>query len=101
MTCDALYTVNVFDFESEFVDHRRTKTDKCHKLYKYYLSDPDLKTNFLQRQGVIEAFVHIILQDHKSSCVKNNVEDIRRLEDIRYWKICWAVQTEKKKYQWK
>jgi len=27
-------------------------------------------------KGVIEAFVHIILQDNKSSCVRNIVEDM-------------------------
>ena len=94
MTCDALNTVNVFDFESEFVDHRRTKTDKCHKLYKYYLSDPDLKTNFLQRQLLSSkaSLRRLFISFYKTT---NRVV----LEIL--WKICWAMQTEKKKYQWK
>jgi len=83
---DALSTVNVFDFDCEFVDQEELTEEQKRvnetSTYKYYISDPHVKTNFLERQDVIDAFFHIILDHYsvtamiKPKCVCNNVDEM-------------------------
>jgi len=83
---DALDTVNVFNFESEFVEqvelNEEQKQINATTSYKYYLAKRDLKTHFLKRRDVIDAFVHIILDHYsqtpllKPNCVSNNLDDL-------------------------
>ena len=88
---DALSTVNVFDFESEFVmQEELTEEQKqinATTNYKFYLADPDIKTNFLSREDVIEAFFHIVLDHYsprplpKPAHITNNVHEMLDCSD--------------------
>ena len=88
---DALSTVNVFDFESEFVmQEELTEEQKqinATTNYKFYLADPDIKTNFLSREDVIDAFFHIVLDHYsprplpKPTHITNNVNKMLDCSD--------------------
>jgi len=83
---DALKTVNVFDFDCEFV-HEKELTEEQKQInetsnYKYYIADPEIKTKFLKRPEILDAFFFIIIDHYtptcpdQPTCIKNNTDDL-------------------------
>ena len=63
---DALQTLKTFRFNTEFVEHLTEEQNEINALgqYKFCMADPTIKSDFLKREDVIDAFVHIIIDNY-------------------------------------
>ena len=63
---DALKTVRVFNFNTQFVNNLTEEHEQINKIgqYRFLKADPNIKSVFLKRKDVLDAIIHIILLDN-------------------------------------
>ena len=93
---NALETVNVFDFDCEFVPAKELTEEQkqinATSNYKYYIADHEIKSKFLKRPEILDAFVFIIIDHYtpirpdQPTCINQNTDDLldcsKREEDL-------------------
>ena len=85
---DVLQTLKTFSFNSEFVEELSEEHERINKLgdYHFCVADPTIKSIFLKREDVIDAIVHIIIDNYSDlpirvpDMIKENKKDL--LDDV-------------------